>query len=137
MTMGVVSMIKNAVGVGDSVGDLVARKDAEMAKRAAALHEIERLEAVRVGAESYEDAQAAESRLGRVRWEVSRIDALLPQLESRLIAARAVKQKEALAKHLAAARAMYPRLRQAVEAASQMQAEAIRVRAAASAELGE
>jgi hypothetical protein len=135
--MGVVQMIKSAVGVGDSVGDLDSQITVAKAKRAAAQHEIERLEGVRVGAESYEDAQAAETRLGRVRWEVSRIDALLPQLEARLVSARAVKQRDALARHLAAARAMYPKLRQAVEAASATQAEAIKVREAANAELGE
>ena len=130
-------MVKNAVGVGDSVGDIVGQIEAERAKLAASMQEIERLKAVRVGADSYEDASAAESRLGRVRWEVSRIDALLPQLESKLVAAKAIKHRDALAKHLAAARAAYPRLRAAVENAAAAQADAIAVRQAAERELGE
>jgi hypothetical protein len=129
-------MVKNAVGVGDSVGDIVGQIEAERAKLAASMQEIERLKAVRVGADSYEDASAAESRLGRVRWEVSRIDALLPQLESKLVAAKAIKHRDALAKHLAAARAMYPKLRAAVENAAAVQAEAIKLREDAERELG-
>ncbi len=82
--MKAMTLVKNFMTGMDSVGDIVGRIEAERAKLAASMQEVERLEAVRVGADSYEDAQAAESRLGRVRWEISRIDALLPQLEARL-----------------------------------------------------
>src|ERR1700736_5484523 len=138
MTMGtLMQMVENAVGVGDSVGDLVGRIEAERAKLAASMQEIERLEAVRVGSDSYEDAQAAESRLGRVRWEVSRIEALLPVLSEKLTAARAAAQRSGIAKHLEIARKTYPRLRAAIEAAAAIQHEAIKTRESANAELGE
>jgi pyruvate/2-oxoglutarate dehydrogenase complex dihydrolipoamide acyltransferase (E2) component len=137
MTMGVVQIIKSAVGVGDSVGDIVGRIEAERAKRAAAMVEAERLEALRVGAESYEDAQAAESRLGRVHWEVSRIEALLPQLEARLVTARAAAQRAGIAKHLEIARKLFPELRQAIMDAAAVQQRVIDARTAATAELGE
>jgi len=135
--MKAMTLVKNFMTGMDSVGDIVGRIEAERAKLAASMQEVERLEAVRVGADSYEDAQAAESRLGRVRWEISRIDALLPQLEARLVDARAAAQRSGIAKHLDIARKTYPRLRAAIEAAAAVQHEAIKTREAADAELGE
>jgi hypothetical protein len=138
MTMGtLMQMVENAVGVGDSVGDLVGRIEAERAKLAASMQEVERLEAVRVGADSYEDAQAAESRLGRVRWEISRINAALPVLESRLVDARAVAQRAGIARHLDIARKLFPELAQAIRVAAAVQQRVIDARTVAIAELGD
>jgi hypothetical protein len=137
MALTVMKMVRAITGGDESVGDIVGRIDAERAKLAASMQEAERLETIRVSADSYEDAQAAESRLGRVRWEISRIEALLPSLSERLSVARAAAQRAGIAKHLDIARKTYPRLRAAIEAAAAVQAEAIKAREAANAELGE
>jgi hypothetical protein len=135
--MGVIAMVKSVVGAGDDVGDLVAQLDATRAKGIAAHQELERLEAVRLAAETFEAAEAANARIARVAWEADRLAALIPELESRLAIARSVKQKDAIAKHQAISRKRYPKFRSALLAAVEEQAAVMRERAEAERELGE
>jgi hypothetical protein len=135
--MGVVSMIKTAVGAGDDVGDLVSQIDAVRAKGVAAHQELDRLEAARLMAEDFETAKALGERIERVSWEADRLAALLPQLENRLAIARNAKQTAAIARHAAANRKAWPRFRAALLAAVDAQEEMIKMREDAGKEIGE
>ena len=68
---------------------------------------------------------------------IERDTARIPELETRVVAAKAEKQREGLARHRAAIAGFVPQLVAAVEAAAKVQVEAIRLREAAVAELGE
>jgi hypothetical protein len=132
------ALVRGLITGSYNLVDLLGERDSAVAKLAAARDEIVRLEAQRLSAESFEGAEEINHRLARVQWTVDQInDALLPALEQRIVAARAAKQRAALLKHQAAARALYPKLRAAVEAAGRVQSEAIAARNAAIAELGE
>jgi hypothetical protein len=133
----VLTMVKNAVAGGDDVADLVAQIDAARAKGVAAHQELERLEQVRLSAETFEAAEAANARIARVTWEADRLAAMIPELESRLAIARAAKNRKVLAKHQDIARKILPRLVAAVTNAADIQHAAIEARQAAIAELGE
>ena len=61
----------------------------------------------------------------------------LPDLEARLKAARAEQHRRAISRHLAAVRSLYPRLKAANPGSPALQAEAIKLRDAAIAEIGE
>ncbi len=136
--MGVVAtMMKSVVGAGDNVGDLIGQIDAVRAKGVAASEELARLEQARLDAETFEDARAIEERVLRVRWETEHLAALLPQLEQRLAIARNANQKAAIARHAAANRKLWPKFRATIEAAVNAQAELIKMRADATAEIGE
>jgi hypothetical protein len=132
------ALVRNLITGGDNLGDLLGERESAVAKLAAAREEILRLEEQRLSAESYDDAEAINGRIARVTWTIDQITvAMLPALEQRITSARATKQRAALLKHQAAARALYPKLRQAVEAAGRVQTECIAARNAAIAELGE
>jgi hypothetical protein len=88
-------------------------------------------------ADTAEDADKIERRRRECLRLAERGEAAMPGMEAALVAARATKQRVALAKHLAAARAVYFKLRDVVEIAASVQHEAILVRQAAIAELSE
>jgi hypothetical protein len=135
--MGVVSMIKTAVGAADNIGDLVGQLYAVRAKGVAASEELARLEQAKLDAESFDEAKSIEERVARVRWECEHLAALLPQLEQRLAIAKNARQKAAIARHAAANRRLWPKLRRAISDAVDAQEELIRMRADATAEIGE
>jgi hypothetical protein len=124
-----------------SKGDDVAALQEEIAalKRqgAQACAEIEEIEQRRALAPSYEAALAGEDRCKQLRWQVDHCAALLPELEARLAAARAIDQAAALKRHRAIIGAFFPRLRAALIEAGRIQAEAIKARQTAAAEVGE
>jgi hypothetical protein len=88
-------------------------------------------------AASYEEAEALAGRIARLEWEIEHSAARLGLLEVALAQTRGEEQRTALARHHRAFAALYPRLRRAISAAAEIQAEAIRAREAAVAELGE
>ena len=85
--------------------------------------------------------QDAAEEIARRRAELRRVaergEQQLPQLEAQLVAANAEKQREGLARHRAAIAAFVPELVAAVERAAAVQVQAIKLREAAIAELGE
>jgi hypothetical protein len=121
-----------------------ADPDAIAARIADTRHVIEQhredAESLTIAWRDAEDAAAAEKVEARRR-ECLRLaergEAALPGLDAALIAARATKERVALARHLAAVRALYPKLRSAIETAASVQHECILARQAAIAELGE
>jgi hypothetical protein len=130
-------MMKSAIGVGDDVGDLVGEIDAVRAKGISAHQELERLEQVRLSAETFEAAEAANARIARVSWETDRLAAMIPELESRLAIARNSKQKAAISRHAAANRKAWPKFRAAILGAVEAQEEMIKMREDAGKEIGE
>src|SRR5580700_8080018 len=117
MALTVMKMVRAITG-SDNLGDLLGDRDSAVARLAAAREEITRLEAQRLSAESFDDAEAINQRIARVTWTVDQISvAILPALEQRIVDAQAAKARVALLKHQTAARALYPKLRQAVETA--------------------
>ena len=76
-------------------------------------------------------------QLKRQHWVIDHADATLPALELRLATLRAEAQAAALLRHKAAIAGFAPKLIKAVEAAAEIQVEAIKLRGAAIAELGE
>ena len=85
--------------------------------------------------------QDAAEDIARRRAELLRVaergEQQIPQLEAQLVAANAEKQREGLARHRAAIAAFVPELVSAVERAAAVQVQAIKLREAAIAELGE
>lgn len=84
--------------------------------------------------ESAEDVARRRAELVRV---ADRGEKLIPPLEAQLVAAKAEKQREGLARHHAAIAAFVPTLVKAVEAAAAAQVRAIELRQQAERELGE
>jgi hypothetical protein len=118
------------------VADLVAKIAAERTAGSAAELEIERLEIEHSGARCFDDAAALDEQIARHRWVVDHARYVLPRLQAELAAAKARHQSEALARHWAALRQLYPEFKQAIETATALQIKAIKLRAAAEAELG-
>jgi hypothetical protein len=85
--------------------------------------------------------QQAAEEIGRARVELERVakrsQLQIPELEAQVTAAKADKQRHGLARHKAAIAAFVPELIAAVEAAVAVQVQAINLRQAAVAELGE
>jgi hypothetical protein len=136
MTMGALSMVKSFM-TRETDPDTIATQIADT-KAVVANHraEAERLTVAWRDADTAEDADKIERRRRECLRLAERGEAALPGMEAALVAARATKQSVALARHQSAARAMYPRLRQAVENAASVQAEAIKLREDAERELG-
>ena len=132
------AVVKRALA---GAADLVAATEAEIAAR--------RREAEARGGEANEcghawlfaASQSEAEELARRRAEalrlVQRAEAELPDLEARLAAAKAERQRQALSGHRSELAALYPKLRRAIEEAARVQVEAIAAREAAVAELGE
>jgi hypothetical protein len=135
--MKALTVVKNFMTGTDDLGSLIGERDAAVAKLAAAREEILRLEEQRLSAESFDDAEAINRRIARVQWTVDQINsAVLPQLNRRITESQAIKQRDALLKHQAAARAQFFKLKAAIENAGAAQAEAIAARQSAERELG-
>src|ERR1700730_9379492 len=100
----ILTVVKSMAGIGDDVGSLVGEIESTRAKGLAAHAELERLEAARLVADTYDDAQAIEARSDRVRFECDKLAAALLLLENRLSIARAARNRKLLAKHQDAAR---------------------------------
>jgi hypothetical protein len=132
------ALVKNLMGRGEADSDEIAAKIADT-RTVIANHraEAERLTTEWRDADSAEDAEKVEARRRECLRLVERGEAALPGLEAAHVQARATKARVALATHQAAMRAIYPKLRSAIESASSVQHEAMVARKAAIAELGE
>src|SRR6202011_4033133 len=87
-------------------------------------------------ADTAEDAEKIEGRRRECLRLAERGEAALPGMEAAPIAARAERQRDGIARHQKIMRDLYPRLRRALEAAAEVQHEAIDAREAAERELG-
>jgi hypothetical protein len=130
--------IKRAAG---GVIDAVADAEAEI-RHLAEVEETAKADAERLQRDwLFAENQAAAEQIDRDRIEAERLlarcTALRPELEQRLAAAKAERQREGLARHHAAIAAFAPTLIRAVEAAAELQVEAIVLRDRAVAELSE
>jgi hypothetical protein len=135
--MGVVALAKRMISRVDDPTELAGEIESLRTAAAAACTEIERLQAARLAAPDYAAAVAVDEELKRQNWLIESASAKLPQLEARLKAAEAERQRHTLARHIAASSNLYPKLRDAIRAAARLQAEAIALREAAIAEIGE
>ena len=70
--------------MGESAAELEALIEAEKVQASSALSEIERLEAERPLAASFEAAKEIDAQIERLRWLVSKVDASLPALGQQL-----------------------------------------------------
>lgn len=135
--MGTVTALKRILARGDDVEAIVAEL-AELRTAIAA----QRDEAKRHGeAWLQASSQVEAERHDRARREAKRLterdEAKVAELEERLVAAKAERQRAAIARHQAIWRRLFPKLRAALEAAAEVQAEAISAREGAIAEIGE
>jgi hypothetical protein len=121
----------------DDPAELAAEIDALRASAAEASAESERLQAARLVAADYEATLAVDEKIKRAQWIIDSTAAKLPALEAQLKAARAEQHHRAISRHLAALKSLYPRLKAAILGAAALQAEAIKLRDAAIAEIGE
>lgn len=87
-------------------------------------------------AHTEEDARAIDARRVELLRRISRDEARLPELEERLAAAKAERQRDAIERHRKAARDAFHVLREALQAAAAAQRAAINARDAAIRELG-
>jgi hypothetical protein len=121
--------------------DAVGAAEAELARVRAEI-ELAKAEAQQLGrawltATTQEAAEAIERQRLEFERVAKRGEQQIPQIEAQRNAAKAEKQREGLARHRAAIAAFVPEFIAAVEAASQAQVQAIKLREAAIAELGE
>jgi hypothetical protein len=121
--------------------DAVAAAETELARVRAEIEQA-KAEAQQLGQAWLTAAtQDAAEAIERQRLESERVakrdEQQIPQLEARVTAAKAEKQRHGVARHRAAIAAFVPELVAAVEAAAAMQVQAIQLREAAIAELGE
>lgn len=121
--------------------DLVAAAERALGELRAAI-ERHQADALRLAADWLHAAsQDAAEQFDRQRREALRVierdTARVPELEAQLVAAKAERRRQGLARHHAMIAAFVPRLVAAVEAAAAVQVEAIKLREAAVAELGE
>lgn len=138
--MGVVAKLTKAISAAGQ-GDPLEAAERELAELRAAI-EHHQAEAARLAADWLHAAsQDAAEQFDRQRREALRLierdTARIPVLESRRLAAKAEMQRQGLARHRAAIAAFVATLVKAVEAAAAAQVQAIRLRDAAIAELGE
>jgi hypothetical protein len=123
------------------VVDAVAEAEAEIS-RLAEVEDKAKADTQRLGQEwLFAESQAVAEQVDRARIEAERVlarcAAVRPELEQRLAAAKAEKQREGLARHHAAIKAFLPTFIASVEGAAQAQVQAILLRNAAVAELSE
>jgi hypothetical protein len=130
------AVVKRLIGKDDPA-ELASEIEALKTSAADASAESEQLQAARLVAADYEATLAVDEQIKRARWVVDSAAAKLPDLEARLKAAQAEQHRQAISRHLSACRAIYPRLKNAILAAGQLQAEAIRLRDRAISEIGE
>jgi hypothetical protein len=135
--MGAISTMRKLAGIADDAAALAAELQAARTEGAQALDEAERLEAARLTAENFEEAEKLARQAAAARWRADKAAAGLPDLEARLARAQAKERAEALARHWTRRRAVYLKLKAALEEAARLQAEAIGADEAACRELGE
>jgi hypothetical protein len=121
---------------GNDVADLTARIEADKAKASQAYSDIERLEDKRRTAESFEAARAMDHEIDRLRWEIERADAAIPELEEQLADARWEQRVAAFRKHKRLLTAAARKAMDLMEKAAQANAEILLARHNASQELG-
>jgi hypothetical protein len=124
-------------GNGDDVAALQAQIVALKTEGAEASAEIDRLKQERALASSFDEARELDDRIARQIWVTEHAAAELPEFERRLAAARAADQAAALAKHRGILIGLYPRLKAAILATVEAQAEAFAARDTAIKEIGE
>ena len=130
--------VRNMVGgTEDDIAELEAQIAAERDKAVEAYAEIERLEQARRAASSYQAAATFEAAVKRHQWVVAHADEVIPELESRLAEARGARQHEAVNRHRNIARQLFPRMKKVLLEAADLQAQLLKTRDAAAAELGE
>jgi hypothetical protein len=135
--VGALTVVQNVISGGESVARLQSKIEAEKTRAAEACNEIERLNASKLDAENYEAVEVIDRRIAKQRWIIAHAEKLLPELEARLAAAKAEALKKAIARLLIDRRALYLRLRAAIEVATEIQHECMRHDQAACAEIGE
>jgi hypothetical protein len=121
----------------DQLAELEERLHAERMNAAAAAREVEQLEQQRRMADDFDTARGLDDALARARWTIERCEAAIPPLELARDRALADQRRDLLARHKSAIGKIYPRLRDAIDAAAAVQGEAIAALQAAIAELGE
>src|ERR1700730_16175459 len=98
--MGVVKMLKTAVGAGaDDVAELERQIEDTRGAGLRGHAELERLEASRLTADTYDDAMLVNEQIARVKWATDHAAAQLSDLESRLSVSRAARNRKLLQKH--------------------------------------
>jgi hypothetical protein len=131
------SVVRRALGAEESSAQLAEQIAALRAEQTAAVAEVARLEAQRLAAETFEQAQDFDRQASAARWRADRAGASLSELAPRLTAAKTREQAAALERHRTRRMTLYRRLREAIDSAAAIQAEAITADQAACAELGE
>ena len=121
----------------DEVARLVSQIERTRAAGTEAYTELDRLQTERLAAGSFDQAETLDRQIRAAQWEIDRAAAELPGLEAELDAARAEKRRAALIYHRRRIAAIYPRLKSAIEAAADVQVEAIAAREAAARDCGE
>jgi hypothetical protein len=134
--MGVLQMVRDKM-TGDDLDDLTRRIDDTRSSGIRGHAELEKLEAARLAAASYDEARAIDEQIAACRWGVDHAASQLQELEQRLSVARAARNRKLLLKHQDIARKILPRLVAAVSNAADVQEEAMAARNAAIADLGE
>jgi hypothetical protein len=133
----VLQMVRDKITGGDDVDALMTQIADTRSAGIRGHAELEKLEAARLAAASYDEARAIDEQIAACRWAVEHAAAQLQTLESRLSIALAARNRKALSRHQDIARKILPRLISAVKNAAEIQAEAMAARDAAVAELGE
>ncbi len=124
-------------GKGDDAAALQQQLEALKREGAEASAQVDTLKAERAAAASYDEARDLDDRIARQIWITQHCAAALPGLEMQLAAARAIDQAAAVARWRGTIGAYFPRLRDALRLAGKIQAEAIKARQMAAAEVGE
>ncbi len=128
---------RTARAVVDQVAEAEAGLRATRAEIAAARAQAHELDQAWLTASTQEAAEELARRSLELRRVAERGEKQIPQLEAQLVAAKAEQQRQGLARHRAAIAAFVPELVAAVERVAAVQVEAIKLREAANAELGE
>jgi hypothetical protein len=103
----------------------------------AATREVERLEAAKPDADTFDQVEQIERDIAKQRWLAERAAKRLPEAEARLAVAKAARQRDAIRRLQGERRKIYAKLRASIEAGAKLQAEAMTHHQAAVAELGE
>jgi hypothetical protein len=127
---------KNVVP-SDDVTTLAAEIARLRADGMAAHEAADRFDTESRAAESFAEARALSEQAEAARWKADHCAARLPILEQRLFEAKGEVARAALAKHRRTIAAIYPKLREALEAAVTIQCDAMAAREAAARECGE
>ena len=129
--------LQEIIGGKDEIADLEDRLAKARAKAATIEAELDQLAAQRELAEDFEAAQAIDKKIERLKFDSGRARRTIDDLNAKFADARARRARERFAFFSRETARLFPKLRSALEAALEVQLEAIRLREAAAAELGE